>query len=351
MSTEVLSTENKDKEYKESKSGVHSGPIGLDIGTANIVKAQEINNELKTEIEVNAFFTIPYSNITKKALIKDNTLFIEKNKQFYIMGNAAENFAAMLSGDTRKPIEKGILNAKEDDGIDVIKAIISKVIGKSHDRNTKICFTVPGKPVDSPVSVVFHESVLKKHLEGLGYSAISINEGLAVVLSELEGNKYTGIGISLGGGMCNVCFSYLSVPVVTYSIQKGGDYIDTMVGNSVGEHPTKIKLLKEEDLNLSAEPKNRIETGLHIYYDDLFASLAGSLHQVLGSSDNIPRISNLIPIVLSGGTVLPRGSKEKFAKALKEVRLPLKISDIIIPDKPLYTAAKGALIMALSETA
>ncbi|MEA1933427.1 MAG: hypothetical protein U9N60_03205 [Thermodesulfobacteriota bacterium] len=36
---------------------------------------------------------------------------------------------------------------------------------------------------------------------------ISINEGLATVMSELAHDNFTGIGISMGGGMCNVCLS------------------------------------------------------------------------------------------------------------------------------------------------
>ena len=55
----------------------------------------------------------------------------------------------------------------------------------------------------------------------------------------------------MGGGMCNICLSYLSFPVITYSIPMAGDYIDEMVGKSVGEPATKIKVIKEEELNLT----------------------------------------------------------------------------------------------------
>ncbi|MFW3147052.1 MAG: DUF362 domain-containing protein, partial [Thermoplasmatota archaeon] len=47
-----------------------------------------------------------------------------------------------------------------------------------------------------------------------------------VVFSELEDENFTGLGISAGGGMCNVCLAYLSIPLVTFSITKGGDYLD-----------------------------------------------------------------------------------------------------------------------------
>ena len=51
--------------------------------------------------------------------------------------------------------------------------------------------------------------------EKLGYQAKVINEGLAVVYSELKDANFTGIGMSFGGGMCNICVAYLGLPVLT----------------------------------------------------------------------------------------------------------------------------------------
>ena len=96
---------------------------------------------------------------------------------------------------------------------------------------------------------------------------------MAVIVSELPVGPATGIGISIGSGMCNVCCSYLSIPVVTYSIQTGGDAIDEMVANSVGDSPVKIKAIKEEELDLTKPPKNSIEHGLHVCFDNLFSTL------------------------------------------------------------------------------
>ena len=346
--TEVVKTVADAPESKKREEAL-IGPIGLDIGTANIVVAQNRGRDIRALRQLNAFFTVPYSNITKRTLLRDDVTFFEKDGKLYVLGYSAEDFANTFGGNTRKPIESGLLNPKENESISVIRAIISRFLQGPQTKNEKICFSVPGEPLDKPASVVFHESIIRMHLKTLGYSPISINEGLAVILSELSSNKFTGIGISMGGGMCNVCFAYLSVPVITYSIQKGGDYIDSMVGSSIGEPPTKVKEVKEQGLDLTVEPKDRIEIGLHVFYDDLFSSLVKSLQRVLGSSDNIPRLSMAVPIVLSGGTVIPRGSKEKFEAALSTVRLPIRISDIIIAQKPLYATAKGALTMAMTE--
>jgi hypothetical protein len=122
-----------------------------------------------------------------------------------------------------------------------------------------------------------------------------------------------------------------------------------MVGVSLGEPATKIKTIKEGSLNLSRPPKDRIETALDIYYVDLVSTLLDTLEKVLKKSDKIPKISKAVPIVLSGGTVLPKGFKELFERGLEKVNLPIPISGIRIAEDPLNTTAKGAMVMALSE--
>ncbi len=335
---------------RKDSQGFFEGPVGLDIGTTNIIVALREDKNFKILRQLNAFVTIPSSNLTKDALLKDDVMFFEGNQKLYVMGHAAEDFADIISGNVRQPIEAGILNPKENESESVIKSFVERLLRPPKKRGEKVCFSIPGKPLEGNGSaLVYHESVIKNQLLGLGYTPIAINEGSAVVISELSGRNYTGIGISIGGGMCNVSFSYLTVPVVSYSIPKGGDYIDAMAARSIGESILKIKRVKERQLNLSATPKDRIESALHIYYEDLFRTLAGSLQKVLGTTDNLPRLSKPIAIALSGGTVMPAGSREMFQWALKDVRLPFRISEVIVAKYPLYATAKGALIQALLE--
>ena len=61
------------------------------------------------------------------------------------------------------------------------------------------------------------------------------------------------------------------------------------------------------------------------------------------------RIAKPVPIVLSGGTVMPSGFRERFEKMLKESSFPLAISEVRVAGDPLTTTAKGALVAALAE--
>ncbi len=347
MEASHKSVVSRDKEIGETAERP-SGPVGLDIGTSHIVMAQNAGRHINTVNQLNAFFTIPYSKFTKKILVENDISFYSKGDQFYILGYSAENFANMFNTNTRRTMEKGILSSHEDEGITVLQSIISSLLAKT-EKQEVVCFSMPGVPVDGNASVVYHESIIKMYLASLGYRPISINEGLATIMSELADDNFTGIGISMGGGMCNVCLSYLSVPVLNFSVQKGGDYIDTMVGASVGEPATRIKMIKEGTLNLASTPQDRVETALDIYYVDLVSHLLNTLEHELKTTDKMPNINNALPIALSGGTVLPKGFKDLFEKGLRKVNLPVEISEVRIADDPLNTTAKGAMVMALSE--
>lgn len=326
-----------------------SGPVGLDVGTTHIVIAKNETNHIQTINQLNAFFTIPKSKFAKKILSNNDILYYELDEMFYIIGYSADNFANMFNTNTRRSIKKGLISTDEKEGISVIQAAVLSLLNRPKRFGETICFAIPGDPLHGNGSVMYHESIIKRFLGHMGYTPISVNEGMTVVLSELSNEDHTGIGISLGGGMCNVCLSYLSFPVITYSLQIGGDYIDSMVGQSVGEPATKIKRIKEHELDLSGEPKDRVMTAFHIFYDDLINKLIESLQRVLSSSDQMPMIATPIPIVLSGGTAMPKSFTERFVKTLKNYKLPVEISSVRLADDPLNTTAKGALIMAMTE--
>jgi len=341
----VIAKERETGEDAESPRG----PVGLDIGTSHVVVAQEKGAHINVVKQLNAFFTVPKSKFSKTILNKNEVMYYERGNLFYVIGYSAENFANMFNMNNRKSIKEGLLSPDEEEALSVIKSIVNTLIQKPKIFGVPLCFVIPGEPLDGRDSVVYHESVIERFLGSLGYSPISINEGMAVVMSELSAEDYTGIGISMGGGMCNICLSYLSFPVITYSIQMAGDYIDSMAGSAVGEPATKIKGIKEKGLDLTKEPKDRVMTALHIFYDELIFRLLQSLQRVLTSTDKMPKISAPIPIVLSGGTAMPNGCKEKFEKVLKSIQLPVEISSVRLATDLLNAPAKGALIMAITE--
>jgi hypothetical protein len=326
-----------------------SNPVGLDVGTSKVVAAKRKGKEIDTGAQLNAFIPVPYSRFTETILGQNEISYYREEGELIIWGTATERFANMFNVNVRRPMADGLLNPKERFAMPVLEAILQSLVPKARAQGEVLAFSVPAAGEGHEPQLTFHEATLRRFFEGLGYRAVAINEGLAVIFSELEDNNFTGIGISCGGGMTNVTLAYLSIPSMMFSITKGGDYIDEAVASVTGEMSTRVKAIKEEGLDLSKAPKDKFEKALRIYYEDLVESLVEKLSQSLSQADKLPRSDRPIPIVLSGGSAKPRGFKDMFEKALSARSLPVDISGVRMAADPITATARGALIAALYE--
>ena len=335
-------------EHGDTRSG-DSAPLGLDVGTSRIVLARGTGSGAKTDSQLNAFVTVPYSKFTESILKQNRVSYhLDGGREISIFGNESEKFANFFNTDARRPMRHGVLNPSEENGLLVIQSIIEKLLPKTK-KHEMVCFSVPGVGRDMTSDLVYHEAMLKNLLSGLGYRGKAINEGLAVIFAELEADNFTGIGISCGGGMCNVCLAFMSVPVFAFSTSKAGDYIDSSAASVTGEATTRIRIVKEEGLDLRKSAGNKFESALQVYYEEMILALVEALRTDFVKAAHLPRMDRPLPIVLSGGTAMPRGFVEKFGDALDQADLPFKISDVRLASDPLTATARGCAIAALHE--
>jgi actin-like ATPase involved in cell morphogenesis len=322
---------------------------GLDPGTSTVVTACKKGAAFRSARELNAFIDLPPSRFTEQILDQNGIDFVREGRRILVYGNGAAKFANMFNAETRRPMRHGLVNATEPYAQRLLQVLVKKLLGDRKQKGNLICFSVPGKPLKGRSSLVYHEALMKQMLEGMGYEAKSINEGLAVVFSELEKENFSGIGISFGGGLTNVALAYLSVPVFSFAIDKGGDDIDEAVGKVSGETATRIRAIKEEGLDLNRKPKTKIEGALHIYYEDLITTVVESIQEALARTERMPKLDHPLPVVLAGGSALPKGFKVKFDRALTAQKLPIPLAGVSLGKDPLTATARGALLAALYE--
>lgn len=335
----------------ESVVASGKGRIGLDVGTSKIMAIRQSNNELKASTEINAFLPLPYSRITENILLQNKVHYYQNNGHFFVYGNNAEKFAGLFNAETRRPMSGGLINPDEPSALTLIKVIIQGLVKKPNAKDDLVCYSVPGPPADAPSDLIYHEQLLKGYLTELGFQTKSVNEGRAIIFSELEKENFTGIGISAGGGMCNACLAYLSVPVVSFSTSKAGDFIDKSVGSVTGESATRVKLIKEQSLDLASSPKDKVEEALHIYYDEVINTLIATLNEALSkTSTESHQLDTPVPLVLAGGTAQPKGFRDRFEKALNESRCPVPISEVRLSPHPTQATARGAFIAAVYDS-
>ena len=320
--------------------------MGLDVGTSRICLAQRVGEEYQYKTQLNAFVALPYSRITESVLKKEGVPHSINGPEIVVHGNESEKFAELMDVETRRTMNRGLLSSSESESLNLMRQIITNLAPPTKDK-PRLCYTIPAASVGSEDNLTYHDATLRQILTDAGYDVKSINEGLAVVYAELESTNFTGIGISCGGGLCNVCFSYLSVPVLSFSMPKAGDYIDSSAANMTGERATHIRLLKEDAFHFNGYFADKVQQAIGVYYDEMIQGLVAAMKDGLKTARKAPKLNRPIPIVLSGGTALPAGFRERFEKILKDQEFPMQISEIRLAADPLHTAARGALVAAM----
>jgi hypothetical protein len=323
---------------------------GLDIGTVNLV-ASEMGQDGKIVLrpQRNCFIDIPAEDeSTKNRLTQLKVPYVVQNKRMYVIGDVAFDLANVLNKALRRPMRDGLISPREIEAVPIMMLLIDNILGKPRVQDEPCYYTVPAEPIDSELNVVYHKEVFNVVLTRLGYRPMHIVEGQCVVLSELGEEEFTGIGISCGGGMHNVSVSYKSLPCLTFSTSRAGDWIDNNAARVLGVKPGKIAVIKERRGIDILKPQNREEEAISIYYRELAKYTLTNIKDRFERAENMPEFPDPVSIVLAGGTSMVKGYVELFRETVANMEFPLKVKEVRHAEDPFYSVAKGALFAALS---
>ncbi|MFB6251188.1 MAG: hypothetical protein ABEI27_05805 [Halobellus sp.] len=321
---------------------------GLDVGTMNILSSSPAGDGTKFVQQRNSFVEIEYSDMAEQMLSRSEVLHIRKDDKVYVVGDDALNFANIFNKETRRPMQRGILSSEEASAIPMIKLITEQVVGEPDSSGENLFFSSPADPIDSELSTLYHQKTLESMLGDMGYDPQPINEGMAVIYSELADHNFTGLGVSFGAGMTNVCLAYYAVPVMKFSIARGGDWIDQQASQATGTPVDKVTSIKEDDFALDFQTDvGGVEGALSIYYENLLDYVVENLSSEVDEEDVEEDLD--VPVVVTGGTSSPDGFEKLFQQHLEDVQIPFSISDVQSVEDPLYSVARGSLVAARSE--
>jgi len=316
---------------------------GLDVGTTFLYCAQKEGPKIFYQRVRNCFFDVEYSDFAEDILKKRNMAYFVRKGRLYILGDDAIKFANLFGKGTRRPLKSGVISPREEESLSVIRLLIEGFLGKTRGKDL-IYYSVPAAPVDADLNVSYHQDILKKILENLEYQPKPLNEGLAVIYSGLKETDYTGMGISIGGGMTNVCLASMAIPFSSFSIARAGDWIDEEVAKATNNPVTQITTIKESQLNLysAKSSSDKIIQALYIYYGHLIDYILGKIKEEIEKHPGL-KFEKSIPIIIAGGSSLPEGFLIMFKEGIKKTELPLKIEEIKIASQPLLSVVEGTL--------
>lgn len=328
---------------------------GLDVGTSFIVLAEEGSKGKVTYTDFrDAFYVIkPTTPIATKMIEKGlagKTFVKDEDGSFIILGKDAIEKAVERNDSAKRPMHKGVISSKEKDARRILTYILKEVSGIPAEAGEKLVFCIPAQPVDQDdddFDVGYHEDVIVKLLTEVGYSTRSINEAEALCYSELENDDYTGIALSWGAGMVNVCVMLNGEPIVTFSTTKSGDWVDRMSAVATGEADSIVQAEKEQgDFTIGEPNENQVLAAVASYYDRLIDYTTKQLTSAIDGHKSIPKFKDPLQVVVAGGTSKAKGFVDLFAKKLIENGFPLPVKNVRHAADPLHAVARGCLIAA-----
>lgn len=347
---------NFKKEFIMADENVPTG-VGLDIGTSFLV-AGRFQNDGKIHFKQlrDCFLELtPKSPVNKKFMKKGlddrKAPYIEKDGSFFVLGEDAFLMANERHVNTRRPMHKGVLSPQESEAMPIMKELVRRLVGEPRVKDERLIFSVPGKPIDAEFDQLFHQDVLRSFIKSLGYDAQPMNEAEALAYSELLEDGLTGVAISCGAGMMNVAVLSAGDPVVQFSTSKSGDWIDQMAATATNMTHSIVQQEKESpELDLmNPDPENQIHQAISVYYGNLIVYTLENIAHDLARSPSLPKFKDPIPLVVGGGTSLPRGFIGKFEQALGAVEMPVEVAEVRHAADPLHAVSNGLTLAASME--
>lgn len=321
-------------------------PIGLDVGTGNLVAADTV----EIAIQRNAFLTIPKQKTTKRQLKRMKVPYIEIDDQLHLIGQDAFEYANIFNTqELRRPMKSGLLNPTEQDALPILKHMIGSLVGSSETKET-VCYSVPGTAIDQEREVDYHKDVIYDILDFFGFHPLPINEAVALGNVGLDDNELTGIAISFGAGMANICVMYKGLSAIQFSVAKSGDWISEQIATDTGISVAKANYAKESgEYSISpyaTDRRTREQQAAKTYYEALIRYILANITAQFEASADTPTFPNQVPIVCGGGTAMVDGFVEVFKDQFTDQDFPIDVGEIILVDEPLTAVARGCLIEA-----
>ncbi len=319
--------------------------VGLDVGTSNLVAARMTEKGENSVVSKNAFLYVRDDDTTKELLTRMNIPQQVINGKLCVVGKNAFDFSNYFDRRTQRSMNIGVINPLEREAIHVINLIVKKMLWEPRVPNEICSFSLPGQPVDSLIDITYHKNVIETMLSCFGYEPMPINEAFAVVLAELKEQKFTGIGVSCGGGMVNVCITYSSIVIAEFSIARGGDWIDQHAASAVDISVNKILIAKERGMSI-LRPENREEESIAIYYRQYIRYFLEQIAKVLHTPDTAARYDKPVDIVFAGGSSMVGGFIDVVRKEMRSVDLGVQINDARMATDPFLSVSRGCLLNA-----
>lgn len=323
---------------------------GLDVGTVHLTASARSrkSGELLLNVERNALLEVRADGVTQALLRKFGIDCVVRGPKAYLIGDPAYDLATVFDKPIRRPLKENAASGADPDGALMARDLLERVLGRPRKPGEVCVYSVPADPAEGTVNFIYFRGVVENALRALGYVPRPMIDSHVIIQSEFQNAEYTGIGVTCGAGMINVCVACKGLPALTFSTSRGGDWIDENVARSIGVAAAQVRSVKERAMHLY-RPDDPVQGAVAIYYRHLLQDLFDAFRRKISEAAWIPASSKPMDIVCAGGAAMVDGFLDLFREEFHKAQLPVPVGEIRLAKDPLHAVAAGCQRAAQEE--
>jgi len=347
--------------------------IALDFGASTIVSLRRTGERLLTRSSRLEYAVLPDSPAHRRLLKRGQVSFLTCESVLVRVGDAARENADLFRTPCRPLLVNGRVPQNDPLARQVIARLTESVLPPAHARGDTCAVTLPGDVTldgsDSRPDFEFLTRIIRLQ----GYDPLVIPSGQALILAELVGSSFTGIGLTFGHAGCEALLAHRGAAVCHASTRLGGEWLDQQLlrqmrsaapGDSApipifSSEPGEADQLTRQ---LITDRREKLSAPVHSAADSqdvqfIASLLAESLNTLLqefatelNRSPQALGIPQPLPVVCTGGLARTPGFGTLLVQALKKHPLPVETCEPRLVTECSQTIARGLLIAAELES-
>ena len=148
---------------------------------------------------------------------------------------------------------------------------------------------------------------------------------------------------------------YQGMSSLSFSVARGGDWIDENVAADCGVTKAKVISIKESSSNLDltksaisdiygeGTDEQNIVNAIRSYYGALVNYLLVNLTNQFNNAESVPNFPDSVPVVFGGGTSLVKGFMEVVSEQFNQDEFPIPVKEFILVEDAHTAVARGCL--------
>jgi len=337
--------------------------IALDLGAYQFCSLRRSGGRLVARSNRSVYSVLPNSVAHQQILQQAGLSYSSCEDGLLLLGDAAHESSRLFNARCHPLLPAGRVPGDHPLKRQLIGALTESVLPKASHPNEVCCFTVPGGGDLSGQSIGDDFDFLSQVIRLQGYLPQLMPASLALILSQLVDNAFTGIGLIFGSSGAQAMLAHRGEPVCHVETRLGGDWVDEQIATrqeQIGYEPeTGVHFLNTETVQRRRESVGiPLAVATSAFEQETTALLRKVVRELMQSFLNelarTPRAHSVprpLPFVCSGGLSKTVGFDSLIREVYDDARLTVDLLEPQIVSDAERSIPRGLLISAELEAA